>query len=198
MDALKWHGVPSLNVDGELDEDAVDDWSMRAWGQAPSDIFHWSSIDQRHEVLLRYPNMVAVVRMLENDSNEYSTERQVIIRIGEWNPGAVQANRLSDGTIKVRFRRQGITLSAMMKTPHALSSLLEEWLMGMRGEPDRERDQLKRIQAIKRHKDAITRMLDQAKLEKLVEAHQEIESRVHDAESNLGTQQQDTASSSTL
>ena len=102
-------------MDGEFDEDGIDDWSMRTWGEAPIEIFLWSSIDQRHEVLLKFANMVVVARMLENDSGDYSNERQILIRVNEWNPGSVQANRLADGSIKVRFRRQDITLSPMMR-----------------------------------------------------------------------------------
>lgn len=172
-------------MDGEFDEDGIDDWSMRTWGEAPIEIFLWSSIDQRHEVLLKFANMVVVARMLENDSGDYSNERQILIRVNEWNPGSVQANRLADGSIKVRFRRQDITLSPMMRSHDALSSMLEEWLMSMRGEPDRHRDKSKRLKAVKRHRDAISRMLDQASINKLNEAFEEMEAKLSRAENEL-------------
>ena len=57
---MKSPNVTPLDMETSIDEDAIDDWSMRAWGEAPVEIFHWSSIDQRHEVLLKYSNMVAV------------------------------------------------------------------------------------------------------------------------------------------
>jgi len=169
----------------DFDEDAIDDWAMRAWGQAPMEITHWSSVDGVHEVLLKYSNMVVILRLKASEDNVLATERQVIIRVEEWNPGSVQANRLSDGTIKLRFRRQNMTLSAMMKTPHALSSLLEEWLMSMRGSTEKNRDQAKRIQAVKRNRDAVSRMLEQASIEKLVEAQDQIDEKITHAEDTL-------------
>jgi hypothetical protein len=169
----------------DFDEDAVDDWSMRAWGQAPMEIAHWSSVDGVHEVLLKYSTMVAILRLKASEDKVLATERQVIIRVEEWNPGSVQANRLSDGTIKLRFRRQNMTLSAMMKTPHALSSLLEEWLMSMRGSTEKNRDQAKRIQALKRNRDAVSRMLEQASIEKLVEAQAQINEKITHVEDTL-------------
>ncbi len=173
-------------VDGDFDEDAIDDWSMRTWGEAPMEIFLWSSIDRRHEVMLKFSNMVVVALLLENDSGEFSNERQILIRVNEWNPGSVQANRMADGSIKVRFRRQDVTLSPMMRPHDALSSMLEEWLMSMRGEPDRHRDRTKRLIAVKRHRDAVSRMLDQASIEKLNEAYGEREARLSRAEDELG------------
>ncbi|MDC0056119.1 hypothetical protein OAJ94_03605 [Deltaproteobacteria bacterium] len=169
----------------DFDEDAVDDWSMRTWGQAPMEITHWSSFDGVHEVLLKYSTMVAILRLKAGEDNVLATERQVAIRVEEWNPGSVQANRLSDGTIKLRFRRQNMTLSAMMKTPHALSSLLEEWLMSMRGSTEKNRDQAKRIQAVKRNRDAVSRMLEQASIGKLVEAQDKINQKITHAEDTL-------------
>jgi len=182
---MKCLNVTPLYMEPDIDEDAIDDWSMRAWGEAPVEIFPWSSIDQRHEVLLKYSNMVVVARLVERNTGDFSTELQVIIRINEWSPGSVQANRLTDGSIKVRFRRQSMTLSAMLKAPDALSSMLEEWLMGMRGEPDRERDRFKRLKAVKRQRDAVSRMLDQASVEKLVETYEQIESKLSDSENSL-------------
>ena len=169
----------------DFDEDAVDDWSMRTWGQAPMEITHWSSVDGVHEVLLKYSNMVVIIRLKASEDKALETERQVVIRVEEWNPGSVQANRLSDGTIKLRFRRQNMTLSAMMKTPHALSSLLEEWLMSMRGSTEKNRDHTKRIQAVKRNRDAVSRMLEQASIEKLVEAQGQINEKINHAEDTL-------------
>ena len=169
----------------DFDEDDVDDWSMRTWGHAPMEITHWSSVDGVHEVLLKYSNMVAILRLKLSEDKVLETERQVTIRVEEWNPGSVQANRLSDGTIKLRFRRQNMTLSAMMKTPHALSSLLEEWLMSMRGSTEKNRDQAKRIQAVKRNRDAVSRMLEQASIEKLAEAQDQINEKITHAEDTL-------------
>jgi|TARA_B110000240_G_C13308281_1_gene371614 hypothetical protein len=169
----------------DFDEDAVDDWSMQTWGCAPMEITHWFSVDGVHEALLKYSTMVIIIRLKANEDKSLTTERQVIIRADEWNPGSVQANRLSDGTIKLRFRRQSMTLSAMMKTPHALSSLLEEWLMSVRGSTEKNRDQGKRIQAVKRNRDAISRMLEQASIEKLVEAQEKINEKITHAEDSL-------------
>jgi hypothetical protein len=168
-----------------FDEDAIDDWSMRALGQAPMEITHWSSVDEVHEVLLKYSTMVVIIRLKASEDKVLASERQVTIRVEEWNPGAVQANRLSDGTIKLRFRRQNMTLSAMMKTPHALSSLLEEWLMSMQGSTEKNRDQAKRVQAVKRNRDAISRMLEQASIEKIVEAQAQIHEKITHAEDAL-------------
>lgn len=168
-----------------FDEDAVDDWSMRTHGEAPVEMTHWSTIDDHHEVMLRYPRKVVLVRLKSEPDSNYSSVRHIVIRVEEWNPGAVQANRLSDGSIKVRFRRQSMTLSAMMKTPHAISSHLEEWLMGMRTEPLRSDDEVKRVQTVRRNRDAITRMLDQASVEKLVEAVESIGEKVDEAEAAM-------------
>ena len=182
---MKSPNVTPLDMEPNIDEDAIDDWSMRAWGEAPVEIFHWSSIDQRHEVLLKYSNMVAVARLEGAGIGDFSTEEQVLIRINEWSPGSIQANRLADGSIKVRFRRQNITLSAMLKAPDALSSMLEEWLMGMRAEPEHGRGRFKRVKAVKRQRDAVARMLDQASVEKLVESYEQIESKLSDSENSL-------------
>jgi hypothetical protein len=73
----------------------------------------------------------------------------------------------------------------MLKAPDALSSMLEEWLMGMRVEPDRERDRFKRLKAVKRQRDAVSRMLDQASVEKLIETYEQIDSKLGDSENSL-------------
>ena len=63
----------------DFDEDAVDDWSMRTWGQAAMEITHWSSVDGVHEVLLKYSNMVVILRLKASEDKVLETERQVAI-----------------------------------------------------------------------------------------------------------------------
>ena len=93
-----------------------------------------------------------------------------------WNPGSIQVFRTKEGKVRFRHRNSEIIFAAHFRAPEWGQSLLEEWLMGQRGEVLRPKDKTQRIASIRRNKESIRRnlhsaSLDSAKIEMQIVSH---------------------------
>jgi len=160
-------------------------WAQEEIGETPSEVSVWSTLGERIECIMRFSQSV-VVAVLVGDSEVKIDEHRLTIAGDDWTPGSVQANRRPDGCIRVRYRRKSIDITAEVKSPHSVSSLLEKWLLEMRGNAILPRDRNRRLANLKRERESVRRMLEQGSLTRLSEEISKVSETIHSAEIELG------------
>lgn len=176
---------PLPGVVMDEDEARVFAWSQENLGEGPQEVTLWAVDGDRLECLVRLSRSVAVA-VLVGDGEEWIDEQRMVVQASEWTPGAIQANRRPDGCTRIRFRRRRVDLSAVLKSPHWVAALLEEWLMSARGEGNKPRDRTRRLAALKREREAVRRMLDQGSLERIRTEVERIAEKLEQTETDLG------------
>lgn len=166
------------------DEAAVIAWAQEELNETPSKVTLWDIDGDRIECMIQLSNSV-VVAVLVGDGEIKIDEQRLTIAADNWSPGSVQANRRPDGCIRVRYRRKRIDIAAEIKSPHSVASLLEGWLLGMRGEAQLPRDQNRRIANLKRERESIRRMLEQGSLERIQEEVDKVKEKISNTETEL-------------
>jgi hypothetical protein len=173
-----------LRINVDEDEVAVIAWAQEELGETPEKVSLWDIVGERIECMIRLSASV-VVAVLVGDGEIKIDEQRLTIAAENWTPGSVQANRRPDGCIRVRYRRRRIDITAEIKSPHSVASLLEGWLLEMRGEAQLPRDQNRRIANLKRERESIRRMLEQGSLERIQEEVDKVKEKITNAEIEL-------------
>ena len=148
------------------------------------DISIWLEEDEIVQILFRLSDKV-VVSDLSWEDGVIVEESSLVINLSNWKPGSIQTRRMPDGAVRFRHRSNEIILAARVRSEKWAGSLLEEWLMDMRGESSKPRSRGKRISDLKRRKDMISRMLDQADLTSIKDEINTTENRLVSADDRL-------------
>ena len=176
-----------LNVEGT--EEAYENWCLGYFGQQPEETMAWNIIEKNHEVLFLLCDRVVAVIIVEEDNKKsklkFTMDSSLTILLEHWNPGSVQAHRQTNGRIKLRFRRDEINFSAMLKSPHWIAAHIEEWLMVLRGGMIKYGSKVRRVNKLKRELEAVRRMLEQGSLDRLKSEVELIGHKITITESNL-------------
>ena len=159
-------------------------WAQDELAETPSQVSLWDIDGERIECMIRLSSSV-VVAVLVGDGEVKIVEQRLTIAADNWTPGSVQANRRPDGCIRVRYRRKRIDITAEIKSPHSVASLLEGWLLEMRGDAQLPRDQNRRIANLKRERESIRRMLEQGSLERIQEEVDKVKEKISNPEIEL-------------
>ena len=172
---------PPLGIGMDATNREVRSWIEQAFGEDASDISIWLEEDEIVQILFRLSDKV-VVSDLSWEDGVIVEESSLVINLSNWKPGSIQTRRMPDGAVRFRHRSNEIMLAARVRSEKWAGSLLEEWLMDMRGESSKPRSRGKRISDLKRRKDMISRMLDQADLTSIKDEINTTENRLVSAD----------------
>ena len=171
--------------------DDIAEWCDDTWGQSPLEVLEWFEDDERVQVFIKLPRSVLIADFTfkENAMNmqrdRIEIRHHLHIPLDIWNPGSVQATRISDGRVRFRHRNSDILLAAKMRAPEWGKNTLEDWLMSLKGEQLRPKDKSQRLASIKRIREIVTRNLHSASLEGARDDLHLINLRINSAEIGL-------------
>ena len=166
-------------------EAAILAWCDETWGQKPVLIEEWVVSDDFAQVFIKLSNSVLIVDFMIESSGDLICQNHLHIPQERWNPGSIQVFRTKEGRVRFRHRNSEIIFAAHFRAPEWGQSLLEEWLMGQRGEVLRPKDRSQRIASIKRNKESIKRNLNSASLDSAKIEMQIVSHRLESAEKGL-------------
>ncbi len=159
----------------------VETWCEENSNITPTAVSLWADDDELINALIRLPNSVIGLALELDGEGKIESEEVLEIDLSDWTPGSVQARQLSDGRVRLFHRRKEVIFTARIRGPEWASALLEEWLMEMRGDLARPRDRNRRISEMKRTRELISRLLDQADLENVHRDRDRVEHRLDSA-----------------
>jgi len=165
--------------------DLVEAWCEDHYGLVPTAVSMWAEDDDLINALIRLPNSVIGLAIEIDEEGQAESEEFLEIQLNDWTPGSVQARQLSDGRVRLFHRRKEVIFAARIRGPEWASALLEEWLMEMRGDLARPRDKSRRFSEMKRTRDLISRLLDQAELENVQRDKDRVAHRLESATEKL-------------
>lgn len=169
----------------EDNRDLVEAWCEDYSGLLPTAVSMWAEDDELVNALIRLPHSVIGLALEIDEEGVVCEEEFLEIQLSDWTPGSVQARQLSDGRVRLFHRRKEVIFAARIRGPEWASALLEEWLMEMRGDLAKPRDRSRRFSEMKRTRDLISRLLDQADLENVQRDKDRVDHRLSSATEKL-------------
>ena len=177
-------------------EQEVKSWIAEALGEEPVEVSVWAQDDDFIQLLLRLSDRVAIVD-LSTEGGEVIEEDSLIIRLNQWQqPNSIQTRRMSDGFVRIRHRSNEILLAPRVsQSPDWASKLLETWLKDMRGDSHIPKTRQQRLSSLKRTRDRVEKLLDQANLSDINDEVRYVEFRLDSADYKLAGDQLNYSSS---
>ena len=163
-------------------EQVVRDWCEHLLGQKPHEILTWADEEDIVQSLIRLERMVIVVDLQLDEDDNIVDEKHISIALETWSPGSIQTRRMADGSVRFKHRKDELILAARLRSPEWAGALLEEWLMDMRGEQSKPREKNRHINNMKRSRETIGRMLEQAELTMVKDTMAEISTILENTE----------------
>ena len=189
MNKLEEEAIRGCDVEPLSDDIAA--WCTETWRQSPEEILEWLEDENSIQVFIKLTRSVLIADFMfkENAANK-TTDRIDIkhhlhIPLDIWNPGSIQATRINDGRVRFRHRNSDIILAAKLRAPEWGKTVLEDWLMSLRGEQLRPKDRNQRLASIRRIKQIVDRNLQAASLDNAIEDLELISHRITSAEVGL-------------
>ena len=189
MNKLEEAAIRGYDVEPLSDDIAA--WCTETWRQSPEEILEWYEDENSIQVFIKLTRSVLIADFIfkENAANK-TTDRIDIkhhlhIPLDIWNPGSIQATRINDGRVRFRHRNSDIILAAKLRAPEWGKTVLEDWLMSLRGEQLRPKDRNQRLASIRRTKQIVDRNLQAASLDNAIEDLELISHRITSAEVGL-------------
>ena len=145
-------------------EQVVMDWCENLLGQKPYEVLTWADEEDIVQSLVRLERMVLVVDLQVDEDDNIVEDKHISISLETWSPGSIQTRRMADGSVRFKHRKDELILAARLRSPEWAGALLEEWLMEMRGDQNKPREKNRYIANMKRSRETIGRMLEQAEL----------------------------------
>ena len=166
-------------------EQVVMDWCQNLLGQKPHEVLTWADEEDIIQSLVRLERMVLVVDLQVDENNKIIEDKHLSIGLESWSPGSIQTRRMADGSVRFKHRKDELILAARLRSPEWAGALLEEWLMDMRGDQNKPREKNRQITNMKRSRETIGRMLEQAELNLIKETMSEISVGLENTENLL-------------
>ena len=151
--------------------DDIAEWCDETWGQNPLEILEWFEDDETVQVFIKLPRSVLVADFMfkENainmDRDRVEIKHHLHIPLDIWNPGSIQVNRINDGRVRFRHRNSEIILAAELRAPEWGKTVLEDWLLALKGESVRPKDRAQRLAGLRRTREIIERNINAASLD---------------------------------
>lgn len=173
----------------------VKSWIVEALGEEPTEISVWAQDDDFVQLLIRLSDRVAIMD-LSTEGGEIVEEDSLIIRQSQWQqPNSIQTRRMPDGFVRIRHRSNEILLAPRVQSIDWASNLLENWLKDMRGESRIPKTKQQRLSSLKRTRDRVEKLLDQANLSDINDEVRYVEFRLDSADYKLAGTKSDYSSS---
>ena len=167
----------------------VKSWIAETLGEESVEISVWAQDDDFVQLLLRLSDRVAIMD-LSTEGGEIIEEDSLIIRQSQWQPNSIQTRRMSDGFVRIRHRSNDILLAPRVaQSPDWASNLLETWLKEIRGESHIPKTRQQRLSSLKRTRDRVEKLLDQANLSDINDEVRYVEFRLDSADYKLAGDQ---------
>ena len=189
MNKLEEEAIRGCDVEPLSDDIAA--WCTETWRQSPEEILEWFEDENSIQVFIKLTRSVLIADFMykENAANKTTDRIQIKhhlhIPLDIWNPGSIQATRINDGRVRFRHRNSDIILAAKLRAPEWGKTVLEDWLMSLRGEQLRPKDRNQRLASIRRTKQIVDRNLQAASLDNAIEDLELISNRITSAEVGL-------------
>ena len=171
--------------------DDIAAWCTETWRQSPEEILEWFEDENSIQVFIKLTRSVLIADFVFKENAAHKTTDRIEIKhhlhipLDIWNPGSIQATRINDGRVRFRHRNSDIILAAKLRAPEWGKTVLEDWLMSLRGEQLRPKDRNQRLASVRRTKQIVDRNLQAASLDNASEDLQLISHRITSAEVGL-------------
>ena len=176
---------PMLGTGMDATGHEVNSWIIEALGEEPVEISVWAEEEDFIQLLVRLSDRVAIIDLSLEDG-EIVEEDSLVIREGQWQqPNSIQTRRMPDGFVRFRHRSNEIMLAPRVRSPDWASNLLESWLSEIRGDSEIPKTKQQKISNLKRSRDRVEKLLDQANLADLTDEIRYIEHRLDSADFKL-------------
>jgi hypothetical protein len=189
MNKLEEEAIRGCDVEPLSDDIAA--WCTETWRQSPEEILEWFEDENSIQVFIKLTRSVLIADFMFKENAATKTTDRIDIKhhlhipLDIWNPGSIQATRINDGRVRFRHRNSDIILAAKLRAPEWGKTVLEDWLMSLRGEQLRPKDRNQRLASIRRIKQIVDRNLQAASLDNAIEDLELISHRITSAEVGL-------------
>ena len=159
-------------------------WAGNTLDKVPIEIAIWCEEEEFIQVLIRYEDSVMIAD-LDCEDEKIIDSQHLEINVETWQPGSIQTRRMPDGLVRFRHRSNNIFLAAQVRAPDWARALLEGWLLEIRGNSVAPQDKRQRFSELRRKKETISRLLEQAELNVIQDAIAQTNSRLSNADDRL-------------
>lgn len=168
----------------EESERIVRIWAEERFEEIPLKLSIWSEEEDFIQILIRFTDSVMIAD-LDYEDGKIIEENTLKISIDTWQPGSIQTRRMPDGLVRFRHRSNDIFLAAQVRAPEWASALLEQWLLEIRGDNIAPHDRRQQISDLKRKKESISRLLEQADFSVIHNGISQINTRLDNVDDGL-------------
>ena len=139
------------------------EWILEAFGEDPEALSVWSVDEDMVQILFRLSDKVVISDLSWQDENILE-EASLVVRLSNWKPNSILTRRMPDGFVRFTHRSKKIILAPEVRSDQWAAGLLEGWLSDMHGANSVPKSRAQRISGIKRQRDTVTKLIEQANL----------------------------------
>ncbi len=160
------------------------EWILETFGEEPEALSVWSVDEDMVQILYRLSDKV-VISDLSWQDDKILEEASLVIRLSTWKPKSILTRRMPDGFVRFAHRSNKILLAPEVRSDQWAAGLLEGWLSDMHGAQSIPKSRAQRISGIKRQRDTVTKLIEQANLTKIRSEIDFIDHRLNTANRRL-------------
>lgn len=160
------------------------EWILETFGEEPEALSVWSIDEDMVQILYRLSDKV-VISDLSWQDDKILEEASLVVRLSTWKPKSILTRRMPDGFVRFAHRSNKILLAPEVRSDQWAAGLLEGWLSDMHGAQSIPKSRAQRISGIKRQKDTVTKLIEQANLTKIRSEIDFIDHRLNTANRRL-------------
>ena len=160
------------------------EWILETFGEEPEALSVWSIDEDMVQILYRLSDKV-VISDLSWQDDKILEEASLVIRLSTWKPKSILTRRMPDGFVRFAHRSNKILLAPEVRSDQWAAGLLEGWLSDMHGAQSIPKSRAQRISGIKRQRDTVTKLIEQANLTKIRSEIDFIDHRLNTANRRL-------------
>ncbi len=167
-------------------EEVVSEWVETVYGVEPLKISIWGTSYGIIQAMIKLDDKVVVCSLEHDDEDDHiEEEARLEVELANWQQGSIQGRQMKNGSIRIKHRTREIYLEPQIRAPEWVAALLEEWLMSMRGESVIPKSKSSIINDVKRKKESISRLIEQADFELIKDEMRYIRMKLNNAETRL-------------
>lgn len=160
------------------------EWILETFGEEPEALSVWSIDEDMVQILYRLSDKV-VISDLSWQDDKILEEASLVVRLSTWKPKSILTRRMPDGFVRFAHRSNKILLAPEVRSDQWAAGLLEGWLSDMHGAQSIPKSRAQRISGIKRQRDTVTKLIEQANLTKIRSEIDFIDHRLNTANRRL-------------
>lgn len=167
-------------------EEVVSEWVETVYGVEPLKISIWGTSYGIIQAMIKLDDKVVVCSLEHDEEDDHiEEEARLEVELANWQQGSIQGRQMKNGSIRIKHRTREIYLEPQIRAPEWVAALLEEWLMSMRGESVIPKSKSSIINDVKRKKESISRLIEQADFELIKDEMRYIRMKLNNAETRL-------------